>query len=171
MLEGTYVEMPAMLDAREQRAALQREFLESYHCPLLSFCLNIPGPVKTNASLRALFDDGLTQILQILTKPQWHIVGRHDKHKATGDECLLAIQGDVEALKEAMVKLEEQHPLGRLFDIDVLNDRGEKLSRSMPRRCLLCGRQAQDCARSRRHSVEELTDYIASLLRQYHYEK
>lgn len=170
MLEGTYVEMPAMLNTREERAMQQNAFLEKYHSPLISFCLNIPGPVKTNQALLALFDDGLAQILQILSAHEIKILDRHDKHEATGDECLLAVQGEAKEIKQYMTELEEKHPLGRLFDIDVLNDKGEKLSRPVPRRCLLCTRQAQDCARSRRHSVAELTDYIAELLARYHYE-
>ncbi len=36
-----------------------------------------------------------------------------------------------------------------------------------PRRCLLCGEQAQVCARSRRHSVEDLTERISKMLSAY----
>nr|WP_303163412.1 citrate lyase holo-[acyl-carrier protein] synthase [Mitsuokella multacida] len=38
-----------------------------------------------------------------------------------------------------------------------------------PRRCLLCGEQAQVCSRSRRHSVEDLTKRISKMLSAYLY--
>ena len=45
-LIGIPTELPQMLNAREQRAALQNRLLGSCRCPLVSFTLNIPGPVK-----------------------------------------------------------------------------------------------------------------------------
>ncbi|MDN5956276.1 MAG: citrate lyase holo-[acyl-carrier protein] synthase, partial [Lactobacillus sp.] len=35
------------------------------------------------------------------------------------------------------------------------------------RRCYLCNRPAKECARSRRHSVEEMQRYISSLYAKY----
>ena len=59
--------------------------------------------------------------------------------------------------------------LGRLFDIDVLDAGGKKLSREglglPPRKCLLCEQPAHACARSRTHTVMELTERIESILR------
>ncbi|MEY8292793.1 citrate lyase holo-[acyl-carrier protein] synthase [Carnobacteriaceae bacterium 52-44] len=57
-----------------------------------------------------------------------------------------------------MVNIEENHPLGRLFDLDVLmldqNNEVQGKSRTklgLPvRRCFLCERPAKDCGRSRR---------------------
>ena len=46
MLSGIPVELSAMLAAREERARQQDAWLKQYQCPLLSFTLNIPGPVK-----------------------------------------------------------------------------------------------------------------------------
>lgn len=37
-----------MLEAREARASRQREILDSLGCPVVSFTMNIPGPVKTD---------------------------------------------------------------------------------------------------------------------------
>jgi holo-ACP synthase CitX len=167
MLNGPQVELPAMLAARERRAASQQAFLEKYHSPLLSFCLNIPGPVKTTPELRLLFDQTCHDIQICLRKLGITIADSQTIHEATGDEYLLAFTGDAAVVKTAMTQLEESRPLGRLFDIDILTAEGQKLSRPVPRRCLLCDRQAQDCARSRRHSVRELTDRIETLLQEY----
>ena len=167
MLNGPQVELPAMLAAREKRAASQQAFRERYHSPLLSFCLNIPGPVKTTPELRTLFDQTCHEIQACLRDLGLTIADSQTIHEATGDEYLLAFAGDAPTVKAAMTQLEESRPLGRLFDIDILTAEGQKLSRPVPRRCLLCDRQAQDCARSRRHSVRELTDRIETRLQEY----
>ena len=117
--------------------------------------------------MRRLFADGLHEIRERLHKGGWAILEQREHHAPTGDECLIAISGEPAAIKKEMTALEEAHPLGRLFDIDVLDAEGHKLSRPTPRRCLLCGEQAQVCARSRRHSVEDLTSRIQEMLLEY----
>lgn len=171
MLKGIPVELPAMLDAREARARRQAGVHATHpDAVLVSFCLNIPGPVKTNDLLRRLFDEGCAEIVKQLNDLDTVCLSHEEVHAPTGDEALLAVTGaEAAAIKSAMTTLEESHPLGRLFDIDVLAADGVKLSRSTPRRCLLCGRQAQDCARSRRHSVKELTDRISAMLLEYYH--
>ena len=59
MLSGIPVELSAMLAAREERARQQDAWLKQYQCPLLSFTLNIPGPVKTSPALRRAFVKGI----------------------------------------------------------------------------------------------------------------
>ena len=167
MLNGTPIGLPAMLTAREQRAARQLALRQKYHRPQLSFGLNIPGPVKTTPALRQLFDQTCLSIRDRLTGLNVDILDSQTLYAPTGNEYLLAFDGDETVVKAAMTQLEENTPLGRLFDIDILTAAGEKLSRSEPRRCLLCERQAQDCARSRRHSVDELTTYIGLLHAEY----
>ena len=53
------VTLPEMLDVRERRAARQRELLGQYHAPLISFTMNIPGPVKDSPLIRRGFRTGL----------------------------------------------------------------------------------------------------------------
>ena len=60
--ENRAVALGEMLDARERRAAAQREMIERHGLPLVSFTLNVPGPVKDSALLRRAFDEGLQQI-------------------------------------------------------------------------------------------------------------
>lgn len=167
MFNGPPVELHAMLTAREERAARQDAWLKQYQCPLLSFTLNIPGPVKTAPELRHVFEEGLSALEERLRRAQLSPIAQIEVHAATGNEALFAIKGDAAALKEICIALEESHPLGRLFDLDILAADGTKLSRPSPRRCLLCGEQAQVCARSRRHSIKELTDEIERLLTAY----
>lgn len=167
MLNGIPVELPAMLAAREERASRQAAWLKEYARPLLSFTLNIPGPIKTSPDLRQGFEEGRVALEGRLRAAQLPCIAQMEVHNVTGDEALLAIDGDAAEIKRICTEIEEHHPLGRLFDLDVLAADGTKLSRPLPRRCLLCTEQAQVCARSRRHSVEELTAEIERLLTAY----
>ena len=85
----------------------------------------------------------------------------------TGPEALYVIDGEAEALKSACIELEDAHPMGRLWDLDVIAPGPRLLSRKQfglpPRRCLVCERPAFECGRSRRHGVDELLGAIARL--------
>ncbi|MBE8117719.1 citrate lyase holo-[acyl-carrier protein] synthase [Limosilactobacillus fermentum] len=77
------------------------------------------------------------------------------------------------AVKEGTVAFEETTPYNRLFDLDVLIKEGEtahSLSRgelNLPvRTCLICGRPAKECGRSRRHTVSGLQERVAVLIKQ-----
>jgi len=57
------------------------------------------------------------------------------------------------ALKDACLVLETAAPIGRLYDLDVLDVDGGKLSRPVPRTCLICGGPVTVCSRSRAHGL------------------
>lgn len=162
--EGFPVELEDMLACRERRAENQRKLLEKYHTPIISFTLNIPGKIKTSKKLRALFDKGLNQIHLTLASLHVEILAENVVHANTGDECLMTIEGNPKIIKEKMTALEESCPVNRLFDIDVIDEHGNKLSRKVPRKCLICNQQAQICSRSRKHSITELTEKIKTLV-------
>ena len=87
---------------------------------------------------------------------------------ADGDEAFLVVDADPWSIKKITTSIEENHKLGRLFDFDIFNKNGEQLSRSgiglHARRCLLCGNSAKACARSRKHSIEELMSRIYQII-------
>ena len=80
------------------------------------------------------------------------------------DELLLAIDCPAEKIKILTTEIEETHPIGRLFDMDVIDTDGQKLSRPSYRKCIICGCQAQECARTRKHTVEEMQAKIEEML-------
>ena len=65
-MTGVEIDLPQMLARRERRTNEQRFLLEEYHSPLISFCMNIPGPVKTNGLIRKAFDTGKNLLLNSL---------------------------------------------------------------------------------------------------------
>ena len=169
VFSGPAVSMQQILLRREQRALEQRAMLEEAGCSsLVSFTLNIPGPVKQSPALQMVFDAGKKQLSLLLAG---HILKKRVACADTGSELLLALDLAPETVKSRLVQLENSHPIGRLFDMDVLNREGLPLSRTAfaasRRRCLVCGQDAKLCARSSAHSPEVLQSCIASLLDGY----
>ena len=160
------VTLMEMLQARETRALRQKWLLEQHQKPLISFSMNIAGPVKDSPSIRRGFDMGLRELERVLAAEQIPCLSREVFRERTGCEALLVLDAPAEALKTLTTQIEEANPLGRLFDMDVLDTAGQKLGRSAPRRCLICGEIAQVCARSRAHSVEQLQEKTGALLAQ-----
>lgn len=164
-MTGSEINLSQMLARREKRAHEQKIFLDKYHSPLISFNMNIPGPIKTNLLIRKAFDTGKNLILDSLAQINAKINDSLETHSDTGDELLLSVSNiSPENLKLLALKIENNSQIGRLFDIDVINSDGVKLSRKTFRKCLICDNQAQECARSRTHTVQEMQDAIMNLL-------
>ena len=169
MYSGPKVTLHQVLDNRERRANKQREWAEAYSLPLISFTINMVGEVKLNQISRKAFDEGNRAILAECKALDVSIVNIEKHSSDTGIELLIAV-GNVDPvkLKRSMVSIEDNHPLGRLFDIDVLDNHGVALSRDgleLPRRkCLVCGEDAKICARSRTHQLSELIDKMSEMI-------
>ena len=163
---GHEVELPEMLAGREARVALQQEMLARYpETVLVCFTLNIAGPVKVFPLAEEGFVEGCTLLEQAFSN---QLAAKEIRYHAYGYEAFYAVADDALEVKRKTAEIEETHPAGRLFDIDVLRRDGTKVSRSEigypARRCLICGEPAADCAGSRRHSVPELQETTADLL-------
>lgn len=169
MYAGPLVSLQQVLDSREQRVGRQREWLAAHSLPLISFTINMPGEVKLNLISRIAFEQGYAEIKNVCSEQGASVIDSGVFRSDCGHECLIVVAGiRVEELKRRMVAIEDNHPLGRLFDIDVLNNQGIALSRSQfghPRRnCLLCGNDAKACARNRIHSLPALIDKMCEMI-------
>lgn len=156
-----------MLRARDERCLRQQSLLKEYGLPVLSFTMNIAGPVKTDGLIRCAFFEGVSCIARTLKARRIAVVQEIQTLEFTGNEQLWAVDADAAMLKKWMLEIEETHPLGRLFDIDVLNETGEKLARSTHRKCLICGGDVHICGRSRTHSAQELYRKVREIIRDY----
>lgn len=132
-------------------------------CCLVSFSLNIAGDVKRTARTRLLFDEGLRAFGAL----GFCELSRKLFDGVTGTEALILLSEDAAKVKKTLERLEDAFPAARLYDFDVLNASGEKLSRSVPRRCLICGRPAADCARSRTHGLDAVKAATDALLSEF----
>lgn len=150
-----------MLLARDRRASRQAALLSRYGRPVISFTMNIAGPVKDSPLIRYAFRSGLRQ-LEALPCAQ---LCREVIFEPTGPEALLVYETqDARLLKEFCIRLESEGEAGRLFDLDVLDANGEKLSRETGRTCLVCGGPVSVCSRSRAHGLEAITARTGAIL-------
>ena len=165
------VTLMEMLSAREARALAQQQLLEEYQLPVISFCLNIAGPVKNSPVLRRAFREGLERLDCALLAARLEVVRREEVDEVTGCEALWVVRGDGRTIKELCVELEDRDALGRLFDLDVLDPVNGKWDRTQlgqpPRKCLVCGKEGKGCASRRLHTVEELQGATRSILEDY----
>lgn len=157
---GKDVSMAKILDARENRVQIQQEMLQKSPSCLLSFTLNIPGSVKVFPYTKWTYEVGISIISKGISLLNGVIIEQKEVKKDTGWEAFFALNLHPEDMKSYLLEQEEQHPLGRLFDFDILRADGSKLSRQelgfWERTCLLCGNPAFLCGRSRTHSAQEL---------------
>ena len=163
-MEGQEVVLTDMLDCRERRVNTQNAYIQKYHCPVISFCMNIPGPIKTNDKIKKAFLSGKEALFDALQKENILVLAQIEFDDKTGNEIILAVDYPADKIKKLTTEIEETHLFGRLFDMDVIRTDGEKLSRGVYRKCLICGCQAQECARSRKHTVAEMQAKIEEML-------
>ena len=159
------VSLHDILNAREARVRRQQSLLTEYRAPLLCFTMNIAGPVKTTPLIERGFRVGLETLDSQL--PQEKIFFRENCVLPTGCEGNYVISMHAGELKQLCTHIEEKHPLGRLFDMDVIDADGTKLERETERSCMVCGATGRFCAASRAHSVEQLQAVTRSLLTRY----
>lgn len=141
-----------ILAARDARVDAQTRLLAQYRRPLISFTMNIAGPVKQTPLTDLAFDAGLSRLREALGEPVVQEVTRSH----TGCEARLVYDRPAAELKALCLTLESETPVGRLYDLDVLDIGGEKLSRPTSRTCLICGAPVTACSRSRAHGLDAI---------------
>lgn len=149
------VSMEALLAAKEQRAARQADWLAHYQRPVISLTLVTPGAVKDSIRYRNMMGVALQACDQMLWLP-------------TGPEALWCVDHAASEIKAFCTDLEHTHPLGRLWDIDVICPKDGLVGRQSmgenQRRCLLCDEPAHACARSRRHDTGEVVARVEQMI-------
>ena len=178
-LEATLTEI---LNAREERMREQKEMISLYGKPLVSFTMNIAGPVKNSLLIQKAFEEGMAQLDKRLKANKFKVIECRQKRAVTGCEALYAVSledakqmssgssaADEEAvlLKSICISIEEGSGLGRLFDMDVISPEGRKLERAVERKCLICGASGKGCASRRIHSVSELMEKTKEIISAY----
>ena len=159
-----------MLEAREKRVERQEKLLKGCSC-LVCFTMNIAGPYKISDCIMRAYAEGVAKIYRLLEQNSIDVLKAEQVIEKTGVEGYIALQQNPFEIKRLMVQIEDNFELGRLFDIDVIKSDGEKVSRSDigmdGRSCMICGSEGSGCARSRRHSVEELQNHFIKRICDY----
>lgn len=157
------VTLEEVLAQREERmVAIEKVQAEYPKHAVISYQLNVPGPIKNDAQLLFAFEAGLQQIKDAQLIVDW-------RENVTGPEAILIHEDNAEATKRAMIQIENHFPLGRLFDLDVAGVDRKALAMA-PRKCLICEEPAHVCSRSRKHGLEEVLEKIYVLITAYQQE-
>ena len=147
------------MDSRDARVAHQAELLGKYPGKtLLCLTVMLPGPVKRSDVSLKIASEAVSAV-----RSAFDLQFEELRDLETGYEGYFIVDMSVVDAKRQAVSLEEQHPLGRLFDLDVITADGP-MSREelgLPgRKCLICGKPVRECMRTRAHSTEELLNKI-----------
>ena len=163
------ITLDALLQSRDNRHALQQQLMQQHPGSTL-VCLTVvmPGSVKRNLYSVVTAQAALTALLDRLGE---HIQAVRARDLETGYEAYLITGLPALEAKRVTCDIEDSHPLGRLFDIDVMDSDGMPITRQTvggePRRCLLCDHEARWCMRNHSHSQEELMAHIQRLVNDY----
>lgn len=159
------VTLGELLQSRDDRCALERQLLRAHRGDtVVVLTVVMPGSVKRDNRSLAVAHAAVAAI-----RREFGIPPIQERDLSTGYEAYWIISGnDHDAVKRRTCSIEESHPLGRLFDIDVLRPDGTPVSRRSigiePRRCLVCDREARFCMRNHTHTADEIQQAVNRLL-------
>ncbi len=167
------VSLKEILQFREQKAAEQLKMMAANpNAVLISLGMNIPGPVKNSSIIEEAFGEGMKEVERLLQEERTEIIQKRILIEQAGCAALYLVKEmDCLRAKQAAVLLEKTHILGRIWDIDIIEKDGMAISRKSvgegERKCFICGGNAKICGRSRRHTIQELQDWITNILREW----
>ncbi|HFZ8993997.1 TPA: citrate lyase holo-[acyl-carrier protein] synthase [Citrobacter freundii] len=165
------ISLEQVLASREQRARRQQAWLAQSEHTVVSVTLVWPGEVKDTALARRVMTVANQALGDLFQTHQWKVCRHQALHPVTGPEALWSVAAPAWMIKHVTAHLEDNHPLGRLWDIDVFCPKKGLLKRNAiqqpMRRCFICHEPAYVCSRSRRHSQAELTRVIEKLTDDY----
>lgn len=170
MVEADYVTVEEILKFRDKKVQIQEELRLKYKRSIVvALAMNIPGPQKISPDIYLAFKEGTKTLETLFLRETISLKERITVREKGGYLNLYALDSQEPILvKELTVQLEETHPLGRLYDIDVYNEDGKGISRIMVgragRTCLICDKDAKICGRSRSHSVFELSNQVGTII-------
>lgn len=159
------VSLKQILISRDERVKKQQDILKQYKYPIISFTMNIAGPVKTSPAIERAFFEGVRLLEESFKKSG--IVYQEVNIKETGCEAIFSICDNATKIKDICVGIEDTKYIGRLFDMDVIDTDGCKLERKTLRSCIVCNSPGRNCAVSRAHSVEKLQEVTNELIENY----
>ena len=161
------ITLDQLLQARDDRYARQLALTKEWPDRTL-VCLTVvlPGPVKRDARSLKVAEAAVAAVREVLAP-----VYKELYDLETGYEGYFIVDGALLDVKKACCGIENEHPYGRLMDLDVIEPVGETVvpvSRDRvgeePRRCLLCDRPARECMRAHTHSFSEIVQTIDKIL-------
>lgn len=113
------VSLEQVLASRVQRARRQQAWLFQSDHTVVSVTLVWPGEVKDTALARRVMAVANQALGELFHTHQWKVCRHQALHPVTGPEALWSVAAPAWMIKHVTAHLEDNHPLGRLWDIDV----------------------------------------------------
>ncbi|MGL6259550.1 citrate lyase holo-[acyl-carrier protein] synthase [Vibrio sp. WXL103] len=159
-------------DSAWQHTNRQNIWVSKYRLPLLKLTTFVPEHMANSEVAEKIFSLAYQEMHRTLEKHNYKVLESECFQHLNGRGLLMVISGAASTeLKRAMIKIENQHALGGLFNFDVLNREGKMITRKAselsPRRCVLCNNAASFCAAAHKHSPEAMENQIVSMLGNY----
>ena len=158
-------------NARDIRMEKLKIHFNSSADGVILFLLNIPGSIKDSPLYRKIFNTGLRLLKYYFNKEEisFQVEEINIPETGTGPEAYIAVyDSDLLKVKQISAEIENNHPLGRIFDIDLFDSNLEQIKsgREM-RKCFVCSHPAFECARSRKHPLSEVIRHINTSAEKY----
>ncbi|MGN1192641.1 MAG: citrate lyase holo-[acyl-carrier protein] synthase [Dorea sp.] len=172
-MECIEVSLQEVMGFRELKAEIQRNMMEkTTQGVVVSLGMNIPGPIKSGPSIYEAFREGKINLERLIESQKGTILQTVVLEEHAGYTVIYLIEGIRGLdLKRECVHLEENHMLGRIFDIDVTDEEFGAISREMTgaerRKCLLCSQDAKVCGRNRTHTVEQVQEKVTEIIQKW----
>ncbi|MBN1552066.1 citrate lyase holo-[acyl-carrier protein] synthase [bacterium] len=153
-----------ILKAREDRAHY-KHFLESQgRGTVVSFTINIPSGRKKNPKYSSwLCHLMMEEFAEALSVSHFKTNFRELRVGDDGPEGFMLVEETPYFLKQIGMEIEDNHSLGRLFDIDVGSVHRTDVGGN-PRKCFVCNADAVECIVGRRHSKREIFNAIDHMI-------
>lgn len=163
------ITLEELLLSRDKRKQLQEYLLQKYQGKTL-ICLTVvmPGNNKRNENSLTVAKAGINEVEKMF---EGHILYSQHNDLQTGYEFFAITDIDPNTSKKISCHIEENHLLGRLFDIDIIDTNGIPIQRESvgyeKRKCLVCDNEARFCMRNFTHTQEKIQQKISSMIENY----
>ena len=163
------ITLDQLLESRDNRCAMQKDLIqENPEQTLVCFTVVMPGQVKRNHLSAVIAEAGMKALHERFEQQVSKCI---ERDLDTGFEAYLLMSVPPMEAKRVLCDIEDNHPLGRLFDMDVIDSTGVPISRAdahqSARKCLICENEARVCMRNNTHTLSELQEYIRHIVEQY----
>lgn len=153
-----------VLDVRENREKYIQKYFSASDKTLAVVRANYPSKDKANPYTSYV----AYTFCDIMEQDGWKRIGT--EFEVEGLVYYLCKNISSKVAKKCTINLEDEHPLGRLVDIDVYSKMGQE-SRKTLRKCFICDEDAVVCVRNKSHTVDEIVDFFKKKVENYIFEK
>lgn len=159
--------MKRILEDREKRFIKILSLYDEYKLLVLVGKINYPGNNKNTLEAETAFNVLYSLLIDRFKK---YTIHSEVDEGFDGKSLILILKSGKFVAKDLAIEIEETHPLGRIFDIDVYEGENSISRRHLgypERKCIVCNNNARECAREGRHGIEEVLTVINSKIKVY----